>query len=315
MRVVLVAEEAAGIQVLRSIAGLDGSELVAVLTSAPSGTRRGVVVADAAAKLDCTLLPAERVRDPAFADWLRREGVDMLINVHSLYILHGDVVAAPRIGSFNLHPGPLPAYAGLNAPSWAVFNGEARHAVTLHWMAPGVDTGAIAYQAWFDLAPNATGLSSSMQCTRLGVPLVEELMTTALRDPKAIPTQPQNGSERVLYRKGDVPFGGRVDWGQPAAVLDAFIRAADYHPMPSPWGHPETSLNGVPLDVVKVRRTERACEAPPGTLRAGEAGAVEVATADAWLVLQRIQKGGRVMPPAELLASGGRFDLPREQVA
>jgi len=301
VRVVLIAEETAGIQALRLLAGLEGVELVAALTSAPSSTKRGVVVADVAAKLDCAVMSAERVRDPAFADWLRDERVDMLINVHALYIIHGDVVAAPAIGSFNLHPGPLPRYAGLNAPSWAIVNGESRHAVTLHWMAAGVDTGAIAYESWFDLAPDATGLSCSMQCTRLGVPLVEKLVTTALDDPAAIPARSQDSGERVLYRKNDVPFDGKIDWGRTAAVLDAFIRAADYHPMPSPWGHPTTGLGDASLEVIKVARSGRTCEVPPGTLGAVEDGAVGVATGDEWLLLKRVQQQGRVLPPAALL--------------
>lgn len=310
MRVVLAAEEAAGIQALRLIAAQEDINLIAVLTSAPSGTKRGVVVADVAAKLDCRVLPAETVREPAFADSLRDERVDMLINVHSLYIIHGDVVAAPRIGSFNLHPGPLPGYAGLNAPSWAIFNGETRHAVTLHWMTAGLDTGAIAYNAWFDLAEMATGLSCSMLCTRLGVPLVGKLLTAALQDGASIPAQSQNGAQRVLYKRNEVPFGAKIDWNKPAATLDAFIRASDYHPMPSPWGHPETGHNGASLDVVKVQRTGRACDAAPGTLAIGEAGAVEVATGDEWLVLKRVQQEGRVLPPAELLEAGGRLESP-----
>ncbi|MEM9443632.1 MAG: hypothetical protein AAGA73_24580, partial [Pseudomonadota bacterium] len=108
MRVVLAAEEAAGVKALRLIAEREGVELVAVLSSAARGTQRGVVVADVATTLGSVLLPAKQVRDPAFATWLQDECVDMLINVHSLHIVHEDVVRAPRIGSFNLHPGPLP---------------------------------------------------------------------------------------------------------------------------------------------------------------------------------------------------------------
>lgn len=305
MRVVLVAEEAAGIQALRLIAARDEIELVAVLTGTPSGTGRGMVVADVAARLGCPVLPAERVREAAFGAWLREQNVDMLINVHSLYLIHAEVVAAPRIGSFNLHPGPLPFYAGMNAPSWAIFNGEPRHAVTLHWMAPGVDTGAIAYEAWFDLEPNATGLSASMQCVRLGVPLIETLVTTALRDPRAIPARPQSEAGRMLYRKSDLPFDGRIDWTASAATIDAFIRAADYHPMPSPWGHPETSFDGTPLDVVKVTRTGRSADALPGTIAIDVDGAVEVATGDEWLILKRVQQDGRVRPASETLGNGG----------
>ena len=310
VRVVLVAEEAAGIRALRMIAAKDGVELIAVLTGAPAGAKRGATVADAARGLDCTLLRAARVREPAFGAWMRNEGVDLLINVHSLYVIHRDVAAAPRIGSFNLHPGPLPRYAGLNAPSWAIVNGERRHAVTLHWMAAGIDTGAIAYDAWFDLGPAATGLSCSMQCMRLGVPLIEKLVAAALHDPEAIPALPQNGIERRYYRKNDIPFGGKLDWDQPAAALDAFIRAADYHPMPSPWGYPETRLDDVPLGVVKARRTGRMCDVAPGTLAIGEAGMIEVATADEWLELQHICRDGQVSPAAESLQPGGLLDRP-----
>ena len=67
------------------------------------------------------------------------------MNVHSLFLIH-PWSSAPTIGSFNLHPGPLPEYAGLNVPSWAIYEGEKRsHGVTVHWMDEGVDTGPIAW--------------------------------------------------------------------------------------------------------------------------------------------------------------------------
>jgi methionyl-tRNA formyltransferase len=311
LKVVLVAEEAAGTEALRRLAAQERIELAAVLTGAPGGTKRGSVVAGIAGQLKCSLLPAEQVRNPAFGAWLRAEAVDLLINVHSLYVVHRDVLAAPRIGSFNLHPGPLPGYGGLNATSWAIFNGERRHAVTLHWMAPEVDTGAIAYEAWFDLEPTATGLSASMQCVRLGLPLVERLLAAALDEPAAIPARPLNDAHRRYYKRGEVPFGGRLDWALPAAALDAFIRAANYHPMPSPWGYPMTRFDGVPLGVVRVQRTGRVCGAEPGALTSGEAGAIEVATADEWLVLQQIHQGDRIRPAAAALRAGGRLESLR----
>jgi UDP-4-amino-4-deoxy-L-arabinose formyltransferase/UDP-glucuronic acid dehydrogenase (UDP-4-keto-hexauronic acid decarboxylating) len=309
--VVLAAEEAAGTLALRWMAAQEEVALIAVLTATPGDAKGRPGVADAARDLGCTLLPAEQVRDPGFGRWMRSEGVDLLINVHSLHVIHGEVVAAPRIGSFNLHPGPLPGYAGLNAPSWAIFNGEQRHAVTLHWMAPGIDTGAIAYDAWFDLDPTATGLSASVRCVRLGLPLVEALVATALADPAAIPARPQDRTKRRYYKRSEVPFGGKLDWHRSAAALDAFIRAANYHPMPSPWRHPTTCLDGTPLGIVAARRTGRACDAAPGTLATGDGGAIAVATADEWLVLQRIHQAGRVRPAAECLRAGGRLESLR----
>lgn len=217
LKVVLAAEEAAGVLALRWMAAHEGVELVAILTSMPGEAKRDPVVVDAARRLGCSLLPSAQVRDPALASWLRSEDVDLLINVHSLHVMNGDVVAVPRIGSFNLHPGPLPGYEGLNAPSWAIFNGEPCHAVTLHWMVAGVDTGAIAYDAWFSLDPNATGLSASLQCVRLGLSLIEALVGTALADPAAIPARPQERAQRRYYRRSEVPFDGKLDWHQSVA--------------------------------------------------------------------------------------------------
>src|SRR5580692_7331177 len=73
--------------------------------------------------------PVERVKDPELAESLRSAQVDLLLNVHSLYIIHQGVLAVPRLGAYNLHPAPLPRYAGLNSVSWAIYHGEKEHGV------------------------------------------------------------------------------------------------------------------------------------------------------------------------------------------
>jgi methionyl-tRNA formyltransferase len=115
------------------------------------------------------------VRDPATARWIESERIDLLLNVHSLHVATPEVVQGPRVGSFNLHPGPLPDYAGLNAPSWAIYDGRISHAVTLHWMTPEVDAGPIAYSAELPIEPGDTGASLTANCVRHGLPLVGRL--------------------------------------------------------------------------------------------------------------------------------------------
>ena len=122
MNILLVAEESAGVQTLRRLADSDDT-LVGVLSSG-IGACRGASVETAARRLGLSVLPAELVRDPSFADQVRALETDILLNVHSLHVVVPEILAALRIGSFNLHPGPLPQYAGLAAPSWAIYNGE-----------------------------------------------------------------------------------------------------------------------------------------------------------------------------------------------
>lgn len=75
----------------------------------------------AAASLGYDVRPPERVTDPAFAREL--VDTDLLLNVHSLHIIAPEVPDAPSVGCLNVHPGPLPEYAGLNTPCWRIYEG------------------------------------------------------------------------------------------------------------------------------------------------------------------------------------------------
>lgn len=302
MNVLLVAEESAGIQVLRALAASPHRVLAAM--TAPPTRGGGATVAGVAEQLGVPVVPSERVREAETADWMRDEGVDLLLNVHSLYLIAGEVVAAPRIGSFNLHPGPLPEYAGLNTPSWAIYNGEPRHGVTVHWMEPGVDTGAIAYAATFELGESDTGLSVSARCVREGVPLIERLLETAAQDPAAIPAEEQDLSRRRYYKRADVPDEGRVVWSRPARKIVDHVRAADYFPFASPWGSPATTLEGLELAVLKASRTGERTGAAPGTVGERRERGIAVAAADEWVLVERVQESGRAQPAGEVLRPG-----------
>jgi methionyl-tRNA formyltransferase len=302
LRLLVCAEEAAGVQLLRSLTGVPYHRTVAVLTRLEPLTE-STTVASVARTMDLQLLSSELVRDAHFGDWIRANEIDILLNVHSLYIAHADVVRAPAIGSFNLHPGPLPRYAGLNAPSWAIFNGEATHGVTLHWMDPEIDTGAVAYQATFDLKPTDTGLTVSMRCVRLGLPLVLGLLEAADTDPGSIPAVAQDLESRTYYGRG-APEDGRVRWSWQASRIERLVRASDYFPLPSPWGDPEATLSSRPLGIRGVALTGEACSEAPGTLRLRGGTAVEVATGDHWLRLERLSLDGELVEPGRVLRTG-----------
>jgi len=286
MRVVLAAEEAAGVQVLRNLCGLPSpAELVAVFTTPPGAASRRALVYEAASALGVPTFPVDAVRTHELAERLRDERVDLLVNVHSLFVVHPDVVAAPRIGSFNLHPGPLPAYAGLNVPSWAVYRGERRHAVTLHWMDAGIDSGPIAYAQSFELTESDTGLSAAAKCVRHGVPLVSELVQVAAREPSAIPRIEQDRSRRRYFAAGP-PNGGRIDWSRPAAELVRLVRAADYGPFPSPWGQVTAKVAGNDVCIAKATALPDGTRATPGAVVDTTESSVTVATGDGLLLVE-----------------------------
>ena len=53
----------------------------------------------------------------------------------------------------NLHNSPLPKYRGVSPINWALKNGERKHGVTIHEIAPGIDDGPVVAQLEYTIYP------------------------------------------------------------------------------------------------------------------------------------------------------------------
>jgi methionyl-tRNA formyltransferase len=257
-------------------------------------------------RLGYPVYPAQFVMNPEFAKEVRIQSVDLLLNAHSLYIIHHDILSAVRVGAFNLHPGPLPRYAGLNAVSWALYHGEVTHGVTVHWMLPGIDTGPIAYQELFPIEETDTGVTVSLKCIRIGLQLMDRLLTTASTDPRAIPRIGQDLSQRTYFGR-QIPDDGCIHWTRSAEEIENFIRASDFSPFPSPWGHPRAWFSETHIGLIKARRTQKSCHCSPGSVGPVKEGYAYVATSDKWLAVGDIWMNGRCEKAGVVLKVGDRL--------
>ena len=307
LNILLIGENAAGIRALQSLR--QSSHRVAGVMSTEDGNSTSLW--QIATKFGHATWPARLVKDPDLARQIREHSVDMILNVHSLFLIHDEILQVPRFGSYNLHPGPLPRYAGLNPVCWAIYRGETKYGVTLHRIERQVDAGPIAYQAPLEISGDETGLSLTAKCVSAGMSLIQKLLETAAEDPSRIPSIAQDLSQREYFRS-EAPENGNLSWRWPERRIFNLVRACDFAPFPSPWGNPRTSLQGRPVGILKAKLTMKPATAAPGTVgRAGESGA-EVACADQWIVVQKIVSEERILPGGALLKSGDRLrDLPQ----
>lgn len=268
--VVFVGEESVGLRVLRGL-NAGGADVQVVLSDGPVGRL--------AETLGYDVLPADRVTDPSFAADIG--GADLLLNVHSLHIVPEVILDAPRLGSYNVHPGPLPEYAGLNTPCWAIYEGATEYGVTVHRMVGDIDAGSIAYETRWPLTGSETGLSLWTRCSEEGVTLVEALMEQAQAG-REIPRQPQDLSRRRYYGS-EVPREGRIEWTMEAEAIERFVRACEFGPFRSPWGRPKVSVEGTEKAVLEVEILDRASSGECGRVTSLGDGRFEAAAADRWL--------------------------------
>ena len=304
LRVALACQEAAGLQTLRRVVDR-GHRVVAVFTDPTREPSGAPGVAGAAGELGLDVRDARLVRDPGLGDWLRDERVDVLLNVHSLYLVAEAVVEAPSIGSFNLHPGPLPGFPGLNAPSWAVYERRTRFGCTVHWMNAAIDAGLLAYEAAFPVGERDTGLTLAARCGREGLALLDRLLDDLERDPSLVPRRAQQGPR--VDRGPGPPNGGRVDWTLPAETIEALVRACDYGPFRSPWGKARLAVDGSELALVRAQAVHDASAggAAPGAVLAVEGDTLTVAAGnDTVLRVARLERDGTAVAPASVVGAG-----------
>jgi methionyl-tRNA formyltransferase len=305
MKVVLVGEGSAATQVFQALQQRQ-IPVIAVLTSPPDAKDRSAgglwnVVSQAGLEP----WPAKLVQDPQLAERLCATGADILLNVYSLYLIRSEILTVPPLGSYNLHPGPLPKYAGLNSMCWAIYRGERHHGVTLHQMVEKVDAGPIVFQEMFPIEDKDTGLSVATKCIQVGIKLILRLVEAA-QSSAGITLAPQDLSQRDYFGR-EVPQEGKILWVVPARHVFNFVRACDFEPFASPWGYPKAVFNSREMKVTKTSLTGKPCHVRPGTVGSVTAAGVEVACQDEWLLVQRIQVDKKSCSPMEVLKPGGEL--------
>ena len=153
--------------------------------------------------------------------------VDWLLSIANLHMISKDILALARNGGVNFHDGPLPRYAGLNAPVWAILNAETRHEISWHLMADGVDEGDVLESSGFDLAPDDTALSLNTRCFEAAVESFPALL--AQLETNVLNRHAQDLSQRLLYLRSDRPAAfGRIDFKAKADDIIRLVRALDH---------------------------------------------------------------------------------------
>lgn len=301
MKYWMIAEGAAGGEVLRALETC-GLKPAAVLTSPPAeGEPEGLWAAVQRKGYD--VKPSDSVKQPDFSESLKADGVDLLLNVYSLHVLPPHALKGARIGNLNLHPGPLPRYAGLNPVSWALYRGEMQHGVTLHWMTDEIDGGPVAGRKDFEMSASDTALSVSLKCIREGVGLIRDLFRK-VEHGERLPRLVQDRTRRE-YHGAEIPQAGKLFWDRPASEVYNFIRACDFRMFPSPWGNPRACLpSGETLEILEASGIQKVSEELPGRILKAGAGEVLIGCASGAVGVTAVCYQGGRCPAPEILKPG-----------
>ncbi|HEU4429616.1 MAG TPA: MupA/Atu3671 family FMN-dependent luciferase-like monooxygenase [Myxococcota bacterium] len=203
---------------------------------------------------------------------------DYFFSITNLALIPRDVLARATRAAINFHDGPLPRYAGLHAPAWAIAAGEPEHGVTFHAMTGGVDEGAIHVQRRFPILPEDTSFTLNARCYEAGIEAFEALIDD-LAHGRAQPVA-QDLTQRSYFGRHDHPAGaGALDFRRPAAELVRLVRATRFGRHDNTFGSAKLAHRGAICLVTDAELGARDGTAAGAVVRLG-ADALEIGAGD-----------------------------------
>jgi len=293
MRLIFMGTPDFAVPTLRALAG-QGHDIAAVYTrAAKPGGRRGLEpmpspVEREARRLGLAVHTPASLKDADAQGAFAAHKADIAVVVAYGLILPKPILAAPRLGCFNLHASLLPRWRGAAPINRAIMAGDDESGATVMKMDEGLDTGDMAVMERIRIGADMTAGELHDAMARLGADLMARALSALERGSLQFTPQPADG---VTYAAKIDKSETRIDWAKPWKAIHDHIRGLS--PFPGAW----CELAG---DRVKVLRSTRGeGSAAPGTVLDDS---LTVACGDGAVRIVELQKaGGRPMKAEEFL--------------
>jgi len=278
-----------------------GHKVIAVYTQPPRPSGRGQKdqpspVHQGAARHGRSVRTPKSLRDPAAEAEFRALRADLAVVAAYGLILPKAILDAPLRGCLNIHASLLPRWRGAAPIQRAIEAGDAETGITIMVMDEGLDTGPMLLKESVPIGCEATAGTLHDALAALGAKLIVRAVA-GLANGSLIPV-PQP-SEGVTYAKKIAKDEARLDWRQPAALLERRIRA--FNPTPGAW----LEAKGERIRVSRAEVAVRPGDVPPGTVLDG---ALAIACGEGALRLLELQRAGKPPVPADAFLRG--FAIP-----
>lgn len=215
---------------------------------------------------------------------------DVAVVVAYGLILPQTLLDAPRNGCLNIHASLLPRWRGAAPIHRAIMAGDRETGICIMQMESGLDTGPVLMRQTTPIAGGDTTGGLHDRLSHMGA----DMICDALAKLRQLSPTPQ-GADGVTYATKIDKAEARIDWTQPAALVDQRIRGLS--PFPGAWFRMGDSR----VKVLNSALTQGA--GPAGTVLQG----TTVACGDGAVTLTSLQPAGKKPMTADAFMQGRKL--------
>ena len=207
-------------------------EIIAVYCQPPRPAGRGKAdrptpVHARALDLGLTVRHPVSLRSEGAAKDFADLNADVAVVVAYGLILPPEILAAPHLGCLNIHASLLPRWRGAAPIHRAILAGDVETGICIMQMDAGLDTGPVLSRSATPIGPEDTTSDLHDRLSEMGSRMIVHTLAAL---PLLPAPQPDIG---VTYAAKIDKSEARIDWTQPARLVDRQIRALS--PFPGAW--------------------------------------------------------------------------------
>ena len=307
MRIVFIGTGEIGVPTLQALLRSE-HEIVGVVTQPDKPVGRAQLVEPSAIKkaltggaanaspartgrpLSLPILQPARIKERQAIEEIRALAPDVIVVIAYGQILPRDVLEIPKVACLNLHASLLPRWRGAAPIQAAIAAGDSQTGITVMYMDEGLDTGDIMLARTIDIRRDESGGSLHDRLAKMAPDAL--LDSLGLLGSGSAPRIQQDNS-LATYAPKLKREDGRIDWSEPAGVIEKKIRAFN------PWPGALMTIDGRNLKIFSASVVD--LSGKPGQILSGEKELV-IAAGKGALSLSEVQlEGKRRMSASEFL--------------
>ena len=303
MRILFIGTGEIGLPSLRALLDSNQWNLVGLVTQPDKPVGRTQQVRPPApkrllrdARPELPILQPRRIRDPEALAQIKALEPDVIVVMAYGQILPRALLEIPQLACLNLHASLLPRWRGAAPIQAAIAAGDSETGITVMYVDEGLDTGDVMLERKLTIAPGETGGSLHDRLADIAPPAMLEALALV---GKGLAPRAKQDNAAATYAAKLTRESGRIDWTEPASVIERKIRAFD------PWPGAVTRVtdqSGQARNLkVQLGRVTPGNGSPGQILRNGPDELI-IAAGDRAVSLEQVQlEGKKRMAVAEFL--------------